>query len=67
LRHGDRHPYGLGIGQRCLERWQAPARAGGVDPQPSLRRDKTRQGWMSFAHLAATLINSRINELSYGP
>ena len=31
----------------------------------ALRRDKTRQSWIGFAHLAATLINLRINEFSH--
>ncbi len=31
----------------------------------ALRRDKTRQSWMSFAHLAATLIDLRVTEFSH--
>ena len=30
----------------------------------ALRRDKTRQSWIGFAHLAATLINLRINAVT---
>lgn len=33
----------------------------------ALRRDKTRQSWISFAHPAATLINLRVNQLSRRP
>ena len=31
----------------------------------ALRRDKTRQSWMGFAHLAATMINLRLAEFSH--
>jgi len=33
----------------------------------ALRRHKTRRSWMGFAHLAATLINLRIDEFSHRP
>ena len=33
----------------------------------ALRRDKTRQSWMGFAHLAATVINFRVAEFSHRP
>ena len=33
----------------------------------ALRRDRTRQSWMGFAHLAATLINLRIDGFSHRP
>ena len=33
----------------------------------ALRRDKTRQSWMGFVHLAATIINLRIAEFRHRP
>ena len=33
----------------------------------ALRRDKTRQSWMGFAHLAATMINLRVAEFRHRP
>lgn len=33
----------------------------------ALRRDKTCKSWMSFAHLAATMINMRVAEFSHRP
>jgi len=33
----------------------------------ALRRDKTRQSWMGFAHLAATMINLRLAKFSHRP
>ena len=33
----------------------------------ALRRDKTRLGWIGFAHLAATMINLRLAEFSHRP
>lgn len=33
----------------------------------ALRRDKTRRSWMSFAHLTAIMINSRLAESSHRP
>ncbi len=33
----------------------------------ALRRDKTRQSWMGFAHLAAAVINLRVEKFSHRP